>query len=220
MAIAKAPKDFLSKVEFARDAVLFEEGTDAAVFFVIEGGLVQLSKLVHTQRCGLGTLGIGDVIGEEAFFPEAKYGYSAIAVESTRCLRVVGAQFEEMVRRSPEIAIRLMRKLALRLVHSQFRLANFTLRAPLARLMHQLLAEADRAGSANDVPIPYDLPDVLALERGALDEMMRVLMRERLLAAGEKPSTFTIADRSGFQRYLAFLELRDRFERLAGDDTP
>lgn len=214
MAQSAPKKDFLSKVKFEAGQTLFEEDATADVFFVVDQGLVQLTKRVHTAFCGLGTLGVGDVIGEEAFFPASCYGYTALALEETRCLRVVGAQFEEMVLRSPEIAIRLLRKLALRLVHSQFRLANFTLLSPTARLLHQLLAELDRAENVDTVPIPFDLPDVLGVERGALDACMVGLAKERLIILGSKEATFTIPDRAAFERYLTFLELSDRFDRL------
>lgn len=213
MAKTTENKDFLSKVDFAADQVLFEEGSDADVFLVVEAGVVQLTKKIHSQTCSLGTLVVGDVLGEEAFFPDTKYGYTAKAIENTRCLRVVGRQFEEMVRRSPEIAVRLLRKLAMRLIHAQFRLSNFTLLSPTARLMHQLVAERERA-SNDTVPIPYDLPEVLGLEKGALDGMMRTLVQERLVALTKKGDAFQIPDRDAFDRYLTYLELRDRFHRL------
>ena len=213
MAKTTENRDFLSKVDFAADVVLFEEGAEADVFLVVEAGVVQLTKRVHSQTCSLGTLVVGDVLGEEAFFPDTKYGYTARAIENTRCLRVVGRQFEEMVRRSPEIAVRLLRKLAMRLIHAQFRLSNFTLLSPTARLMHQLIAEKERAKN-DSAPIPFDLPEVLGLERGALDEMMRTLVRERLVELTKNGDTFSIPDRDAFERYLTYLELRDRFERL------
>ena len=162
---------------------------------------------------------VGDVLGEEAFFPDTQYGYTARAIENTRCLRVVGRQFEEMVRRSPEIAVRLLRKLAMRLIHAQFRLANFTLLTPTARLMHQLIAEKERAPNAETVPIPFDLPDVLGLEKGAVDSMMRTLDSERLVELSKNGDAFRIADGEGFERYLMYLELHDRFGRLAPEES-
>lgn len=214
MVQTKDNKDLLIKVEFNSGDVLFREREPASALYVIDVGSVLLSKRVHSLTTQLETLTVGDVLGEASLFPDAKYPASAVAMEKTRCLRVAGKQFEEMVRRSPEVAFRFMRKLALRLIHSQFRLSNFTLTAPMARLMHQLLAESARAGDKAAVPVPFDLPEVLCVETGALDDMMRTLIREGLIAMGEE-GTFTLPDRAGFERFLTFLELNDRYSRLA-----
>jgi CRP-like cAMP-binding protein len=211
MTQAKKSKDLLTKVEFKAGHVVFDEGQEADALYVIDGGSVQLNRLVHTQSCKLETLGVGDVFGEQALFPATSYPCTAIVVERTTCLRVPGAQFEELIKRSPEVASRFLKKLSARLIHHQFRLANFSLRAPLARLMHQLRAEVMRAEDRRAVPLPYDLPDVLCMERGAIDRMFRGLIRERLVEMTGQ-GTFALLDPAAFERYLTYLELKDRFE--------
>jgi CRP-like cAMP-binding protein len=206
-------KELLRKVEFPAGEQLFSQDDPAEALFVIDAGSVQLSKRVHSTTCAIGTLGVGDVFGEAALFGESPYTVTAVALEHTRCLRVLGAQFGEMVRRSPDIAYRFMKKLALRLVHSQFRLSNFALRTPIARLMHQLDAEVGRAGTSDGIPLPFDLPDVLSLERGAVDELIRRLINKGYVSI-DGDGNFSIDDLDGFRRYLTYLELRDRFERL------
>jgi CRP-like cAMP-binding protein len=207
-------KDLLRKVEFQAGQTLFTERDAAEALYVIDAGSVKISKRVHTLPCHIEVLSVGDVLGEAALFgPDATYRVRAIALEPTRCLRVLGQQFGDMVLRSPDIALRIMRKLSSRLMHSHFRLSNFALRSGMARFMHQLLAEHERAEDKSAVPLPYDLPDVLSTERGAVDEMIRTLIKERLVLVSDK-GTFTLLDREAFDRYLTYLELHDRFGRL------
>ncbi len=213
MAKAKGSKDLLTKVEFKAGYVIFEEKSEADAVYVIDAGSVSLTKLVHTQTCQLETLGVGDVFGEQALFSSTTYPCTATVVDKTTCLRVPGSQFEELVKRSPEIAFRFLKKLSGRLIHHQFRLANFSLRQPTARLMHQLKAEVVRAEDKSSVPMPYDLPEVLCIERGHADAMIRTLIRERLLELN-KNGTFSITDPAGFERYLTYLELTDRFDTV------
>lgn len=206
-------RDLLTKIEFGTGELLFDEADPADALFVIDSGSVKVTKMVHGLACTIETLGPADVLGEAALFPDITYGTRAIALEPTRCLRVLGAQLGDVVKRNPDIALRIMRKLSVRLIHSHFRLANFSLRRPIARLMHQLRAETARAENPGQVPLPYDLPEVLSLERGAVDEMIRTLMREGLIEINED-GTFRLPDGDAFDRYLGYLELHDRFERL------
>lgn len=197
-------RDLLTKVEFKTGEVIFEEADTSDALYVIDSGSVKVTKSVHGLPCHIESLGAADVLGEAALFPEASYGIRAVAMEPTRCLRVMGAQLGDVVKRNPDIALRIMRKLAVRLIHSHFRLANFALRQPIARLMHQLRAEVDRADDSTSVPLPYDLPDVLSLERGAVDDMIRQLMREGLIEVSDA-GTFGITDIEAYDRYLSYL---------------
>jgi CRP/FNR family transcriptional regulator, cyclic AMP receptor protein len=207
-------RDLLTKVEFQTGELLFGEDDVAEALFVIDSGSVKVTKTVHGLSCHIETLGAADVLGESSLFPETAYGTRAVALEPTRCLRVLGAQLGDVIKRNPDIALRIMRKLSVRLIHSHFRLSNFALRRPMARLMHQLRAERARSEQADAIPLPYDLPEVLSLERGAIDDMIRTLMREGLVEVDEE-GTFRIAEPDAFDRYLAYLELNDRFERLS-----
>lgn len=214
--VLQTGRDLLTKVEFSAGQTLFEESDPAVALFVVDSGSVRLTRTVHELPCHIETLGVGDVLGESALFPDTTYRVRAVALEPTRCLRVVGAQFGEVVRRSPDIAFRIMKKLALRLIHSHFRLSNFALLTPMARLMHQLRAETERANNQGTTPLPYDLPEILSLERGAVDDMIRRLIRERLVEVDDKGG-FTITDQEAYDRYLQYLELHERFGRLGED---
>jgi CRP/FNR family transcriptional regulator len=213
MATAKKP-DLLAKVDFKKGETIFTEGDAAEAVFVVDQGSVRLSKNIRTASCNIETLSIGDVLGVSAMFPNASYSITAVAIEPTICLRVTSRRFDEMMRKSPEISARIMSKLAARLIHSHFRLANFSLMDPMGRLIHQLLAETDNADEPDAVPVPFDLPEVLAVERGAVDSLIRRLLEERHIKIAAD-GTFKIVDRSAIDRYLTYLELHDRFERLS-----
>ncbi|MBN1945427.1 MAG: Crp/Fnr family transcriptional regulator [Bradymonadales bacterium] len=216
MVKSTTTKEPIRKIECKAGATLFREDQPAEALFVVESGYLQVSRNVHSMPCQIESLSEGDVLGEHALFADQPYQSTAVAVEDTVCLRIPAGQFVEMLQKSPDLALRIMKKLASRLIHLQFRLANFTLRSPLARLMHQLLAEVETANTEREVPVPFDLPEVLALERAAVDDLIRRLIREGLISVDEN-GNFTIDDLDGFQRCLTYLELKDRFERLSLD---
>lgn len=203
----------LQRAEFRSGQVIFQENTPAMALYVINSGSVTVSKLIHSTPTCIETLGVGDVFGEAALFADALNTVTATATTACSCLMVQAFQLNDLVRQSPDVAFRFVRKMAVRLMHGQYRLANFALRNPLARLMHQLKAEDARAPDNAAVALPFDLPEVLSMERSAVDHYMRTLINEGHVALGEN-GTFTITDRIAFGRYLTYLELNDRFERV------
>ena len=114
---------------------------------------------------------------------------------------------------NPKVVARMASRLAARLTHAHFRLANFALRHDLARLMLQLRHEVERNGGMEGdvfVAIPYDLPETLATERGNIDGGLRDLIGQGLIET-DGAGRFKITDLTAFDRKLTFLELADRF---------
>ena len=79
--------------------------------------------------------------------------------------------------------------------------------------MLQLRHEAGRnAGTEGDgyTPIPFDLPEALACEKGQVDGTLRALIGANLIEL-DGGGGFRIPDLSSFDRKLRYLELSDRF---------
>lgn len=188
--------------------VLFREGEEGNRMYVIKSGRVRLTKRVHDDVVVVEDLGVGEFCGELAMLGEAPRPVTAVVIEDAVVIQVQADQFEGMIRGNTEIALRMLKKLAQRLTESQYRVSNLMLRTNTARVMHQLAAESARAGGST--PIPDNLADVLAVEIGEVKKVLSQLVRDELISI-DKRGYFQILDSAGYDRYLKYLELQDRY---------
>ena len=97
--------------EFAAGVTILAEGEPARAMYIIESGRVE----VRLGGVLLGALGPGEVFGEMALLQEQPHSASVEAKTAVRALCIGQASFHAVLRENPEIAVRLMRQLVLRL---------------------------------------------------------------------------------------------------------
>ena len=95
--------------------VLFREGDEGDVVYVIQAGAVRVSKQIDGQDTTLADLQVGDFVGEGSLISGRPHSATAIAVEPTICLMIDGPMLELMVSSNAEIAVRFIKALASRL---------------------------------------------------------------------------------------------------------
>lgn len=204
-----------SVVQCPAGTVLFREGETGKNMFVIKSGRVRLRKSVHNTDVVVDELGAGAFCGELALINDQPRPVTATVTEDASLLKVDASQFEKMVRKNPDIALRMLKKMGQRLTEAQYKVSNLILRTPEGRLLRQLRREAIRAGDGDDpttkAPIPDDIADALALEIGEVKELLNGLVGRELIAVDDN-GYFQIVDPEAYDRYLTYLELHDRFE--------
>ncbi len=94
---------------------IFEQGELGTEMFIILDGAVDIIKHISGESHMLSRLEKGDFFGEMALLEAAPRTADAIAVAETRVLVINGSQFDDMLRRNPEIAVRIIRKYSKRL---------------------------------------------------------------------------------------------------------
>jgi CRP-like cAMP-binding protein len=101
---------------FDPGAVIVQEGQGGIAFFVVTSGQVAVSRAGSdgTPR-ELRRIGPGGSFGEMALFSDRPRSATVSAVEPTDCLALHRFEFLDELRRSPEVALRLLDILALRL---------------------------------------------------------------------------------------------------------
>ena len=82
--------------------------------YIIQEGQVEILRLSNEGPQRLALLDKGDFFGEMAILDELPRTATAAVVSDARLLEINGSTFDEMLRANPEIAIRIMRKLSLR----------------------------------------------------------------------------------------------------------
>jgi CRP-like cAMP-binding protein len=115
---------------------IFEQGDLGTEMYIILDGAVDIIKHISGESHLLSRLEKGDFFGEMALLEAAPRTADAVAASECRVLLINGSQFDDMLRRNPEIAVRIIRKYSKRL-----REAN----ALLERLVGREV-DADHAG--------------------------------------------------------------------------
>lgn len=143
-------------VEVPAGQFLFREGDAGAEMYIIESGSIAILRAVRGSE-PLAVLEPGDFLGEMAILEDQPRFASAQARADSRLLRIERAAFAELLRQNVEIAVRIMRKLALRQRRAELRVGE------LQQELQQLRAGSP-APPAQAVPVaPAVVPVQAAL---------------------------------------------------------
>jgi CRP-like cAMP-binding protein len=108
-------KDASGSSIYAAGDVIFQQGELGTEMFIIQEGEVNIVKHINGESHALSHLEKGDFFGEMAVLESVPRTADAIAATDVRALVINGARFDEMLRRNPEVAVRIIRKYSKRL---------------------------------------------------------------------------------------------------------
>ncbi len=161
---------------------LFREGEPAHGFYVVQRGAVSVHRLgpggreqvIHIFRAG-------ESFAEAALTSETGYPASARAIEPSQVLLVQKQDFLALLRRQPELALRMVSSMSLHLRILVARLDDLTLKDVETRLAHWLLRRCPNPEDTHPVAIELPGPKrILAAELGTVSETLsRTLARFR-----------------------------------------
>jgi CRP/FNR family cyclic AMP-dependent transcriptional regulator len=104
------------RTHFAKGSAIFAEGDLGLAMYVVESGTVEIRKKLGGKERVLATLSKGDFFGEMCMLEEeTPRSAAAYAVEDVTAVMIDQSAFTFILKHNPEIAIRMMRKLAIRL---------------------------------------------------------------------------------------------------------
>lgn len=181
--VAASLRERVRRRSFPAGTYLTREGEPADSMFVIEEGLVRVSR---TSRQGrelvLGLLGAGDTLGELGVLEATgSQDADAIAVEPTMCVALARVELRALIRRSPDLGLRLLATLVDQLHGKDQELADIAFLDVPGRLAHKLLQLAARHGEAvaDGVRIGVRLPqsDLAAMVGASRENVNRALGR-------------------------------------------
>lgn len=141
-------------IEFPAGTYVFREGDLGPEMYIVQEGSVEIIKEVDEgEEKQLAVLEKGDFFGEMSLLEELPRAASARAVTELRLLQINGATFDRMLQSNPEIAVRMMRKMARRLRHAD------------AMLREALAGSGQEPESPSEVPAPDTHEPAAAPER-------------------------------------------------------
>jgi CRP-like cAMP-binding protein len=103
------------KVSFKKGELIFSEGDLGSEMFIIQSGKIRIFKNIDGFDQTLTVLEKGDFFGEMSILEGMPRSASAEAEEDCDLIKINSANFVAMIKSNIEIAIRIMRKLSLRL---------------------------------------------------------------------------------------------------------
>jgi CRP-like cAMP-binding protein len=102
-------------VRYEAGEPVFVEGDVGATMYIVQSGKVQLFRDVEGEAHVLGELEKGDFFGEMSILEGMPRTSCAKAVEAAELIEINSTTFDKMIKGNIEIAIRMLRKLSIRL---------------------------------------------------------------------------------------------------------
>ena len=136
---------------YAPGDVIFREGDLGKEMYIIQEGVVNIIKHINDEAHLLSRLEKGYFFGEMAVLENVPRTADAVAVTPVHTVMINGARFDEMLRKNPEVAVRIIRKYSKRL-----REAN----ALLERLMGKEIDHDHAALDATQKAVRHRLIDL------------------------------------------------------------
>ncbi len=94
---------------------VYKEGDPAGGMFLIEDGSVELLRSFGGDDVRLAVVDAGDFFGDASLFEGTTRETSARALDGAKLLRIEAPELQEIVRRDPEVGLRMIRRLSRRL---------------------------------------------------------------------------------------------------------
>jgi CRP-like cAMP-binding protein len=167
---------------FRAGEIVYDEGQEGDSLFVIQAGQVELIRDAESGERVISRHGPGEFFGEMAALLGRPRSARAIAVSDTRLLQLDARTFEAMCVDQPEIAIRVIQRLAARTIHLEQRLAALGADDLLRPVVRVLVRRAEHG--TNEARIETTLRKLAAEAGLSLLEAHRALghlMDQRLL---------------------------------------
>ena len=111
-------------VRFGAGERVFTEGDLGITMYIVQAGKVRLYKIADGQKKSSAILEKGDFFGEASVLEGLPRPFHAEAVEDTELIEINSLTFDRMIKGNIEIAVRMLRKLSLRLREAERRLES------------------------------------------------------------------------------------------------
>ena len=138
---------------------IFNEGDLGTTMYIVQSGVVRLFRSVDGERRQHGEMEKGDFFGEMSILEDMPRTASAKVLETCKVLQINGSTFDQMLRKNPEIAVRMMRKLSRRLRETD-RLLREALGSEEAQAPEMPTPEAERPENVGPERMIHDLTGI------------------------------------------------------------
>jgi CRP/FNR family transcriptional regulator len=193
---------------FAAGEVVFREGDDSDTCYVVNTGHARaIREHPDGRQITLATFGPGDIFGELAMFDDERRSATIEASDDLEVLGILGTDMRRLLRRHPDIAVKLVIALGRRLRAANERLARQsfqTVQSRVAAVLAQLVEQAQAEGAgARDIAVvatQADLAKLAGSSRESASRFLAVLERAGVISQGR--GRLTVHDPGALQGYV------------------
>ena len=188
--------------------MVFPEGDDSDTCYVVRAGH---GRAVREHPDGrtitLAQFGPGEIFGELAMFDDERRSATVEAVDRMETVAILGADMRGLLRRHPDIAVKLVIALGRRLRDANERLTRQsfqTVQSSVAVVLRQLVDQARAEGAGDgDVLVRITQADIAQLagsSRESASRFLAVLERAGVITQGR--GRLTVHDPEALDRYV------------------
>ena len=182
-----------------RGRVFYRPDEPGEVVFILKRGRVDLYRIAPDGRkLVVATLGPHTIFGEMGLLGQAMYGCYAEATEDSLICVLSRTDLQALVRRNPEVGLRLLAELGDRLRRREEELEALAFRGLPARLATLLLREADAYGTVAGYT-HQELAERLGTYRETVSQLLGRFRSEGLVAV--EPKRIRLLDPDGLAAY-------------------
>jgi len=193
---------------FGGGEVIFREGDDSDTCYVVHAGHARaIREHPDGRQITLATFGPGDIFGELAMFDDERRSATVEASDDLEVLGILGGDMRRLLRRHPDMAVKLVIALGRRLRAANERLARQsfqTVQSRVAAVLAQLVEQAQSEGAgARDIPVvatQADLAKLAGSSRESASRFLAVLERAGVISQGR--GRLTVHDPAALQGYV------------------
>jgi CRP/FNR family transcriptional regulator len=193
---------------FDAHQVIFREGDSSDTCYVVRTGHARaVREHADGRAIALAHFGPGDIFGELAMFDDERRSATVEATDDLEVLGILGGDMRRLLRRHPDMAVKLVISLGRRLRAANERLARQsfqTVQSRVAAVLAQLVEQAQSEGAGErDVAVvatQADLAKLAGSSRESASRFLAVLERAGVITQGR--GRLTVHDPGALQRYV------------------
>ena len=194
-------------VECKRNTIFYFAHERSDSVFLVKQGRVKLTRTsAEGREVILDILAPGEIFGELAVTGEELRTHSATAIDDAMVCIITRREFEDLLRRHPEMALKVLKLVGLRRRELEMRLEDLIFQPVANRLVLTLLWQARRHGKIDgdgslSLPLTQkDLAHLIGASREAVAEQLADFKQQGLLRTGYR--SLVLIDPKGLMRTL------------------
>ena len=166
---------------FVAGESVFEPGQAGDALFVVQSGQIEIRRRIGGDDRVVSRYGPGEFFGEMGVLLGRERKHQAVAIADSRLLQLDGSTFEAMCVEQPEIAIRVIQRLASRTIELEQRLALLGVDDMLRPVVRVLVRHASEDESERVETTLRLLADEAGLSMLAAHQGLNQLMDQKLV---------------------------------------
>ncbi len=193
--------------------VIFNEDEPGYDMFILHEGRVRIFKKVRSVETTLAELGKGDFFGEMAILEKSPRSASAVAITDIKVLVLDEKTFELLLKSTPEVAFKMMKKMAERLRYADERIETLLFKDATSKVVDMISNVAKKNGveSGKGVVVNISATDLagrVGLDVDKTKRVLDILVERKFLKVEE--DRIIIRNPKKLLKILNYIELKEQ----------